>query len=307
MTPLFLLGAPKCATTSLYEHLARHPQLSAPSVKEPGYFSRSGIRPDVRARTPHVQSFDAYLALFDQRNDKIRAWCDGSPSYLRSPEALQAIRAKFPDARAIAVVRDPVDLVSSYYTFLRHERWENAPTLEEAWNAQEARREGVGIPDAARRPDSLVYADVAMLGSQVETAKRVFGASLLVFTVDDLRSDLQRVSRVIQEHAGLDPLDLGALPQSNPARQANSERLNALVKDPPEWLAKAASGLKARLGVTSLGIRRKVERANSTPVRRELAVETRDRLRAFFSADVALLSSILHRDLRAEWGWTDTA
>ena len=30
-----IIGAPKCGTTSMYEYLARHPSVRAPSVKEP--------------------------------------------------------------------------------------------------------------------------------------------------------------------------------------------------------------------------------------------------------------------------------
>lgn len=35
---LFIIGAPKCGTTSLYEYLYGHPEIYMSPVKEPFYF-----------------------------------------------------------------------------------------------------------------------------------------------------------------------------------------------------------------------------------------------------------------------------
>ena len=37
---LFLIGAAKCGTTSLYHYLKQHPDLFFPEHKEPHYFSK---------------------------------------------------------------------------------------------------------------------------------------------------------------------------------------------------------------------------------------------------------------------------
>ena len=36
---LFIIGAPKCGTTSIYSFLKQHPEISFPNLKEPKYFS----------------------------------------------------------------------------------------------------------------------------------------------------------------------------------------------------------------------------------------------------------------------------
>lgn len=300
---LFLLGAPKCATTSFYDHLSRHPAAWCPPVKEPGWFTRDEVRDEVRAAAPHLRDYAGYLALYRTDRPDVAMRCDGSTSYLRSPEAMRAIDAAFPAAHAVAVVRDPVELVSSYYVFLRHEGWEDQPSLEAAWEVQEARRAGAAIPAGARRPSSLVYADVAMLGRQVRAARETFGERLRVYTLGDLRRALPEVSREVQAFAGLDPIDLGDLPQLNPARTARRAWLNRLAKTPPKPVARLRDALKRGLGVSSLGLRKGVDGINSATVERQVSPETVRRLRDHFRDDVALLSREMSRDLFAEWKW----
>src|SRR6476646_6276197 len=62
---LFIVGAPKAGTTSLYEYIAGHPQVYMSPFKEPMYFC-----PDVhpfRERHPFLYGEDEarYLELFD--------------------------------------------------------------------------------------------------------------------------------------------------------------------------------------------------------------------------------------------------
>ena len=301
---LFLLGAPKCATTSFYDHLSRHPAALCPTVKEPGYFTRDDVRSDVRSTIPYLRSFADYLALYETGRPGVAMRCDASTSYLRSPEAMRAIADTFPEARCVAIVRDPVELVSSYYVFLRQEGWEDQPTLEAAWDLGEARRAGERMPAAARRRSSLVYADVAMLGRQVREARGVFGERLRVYTLEDLRRSLAAVSREVQRFAGLEPMDLGDLPMLNPARKSRSGWLNRLVKSPPRPVARLRDAVKRSLGVHSLGVTGRVERLNAVPVTRQNPAATVMKLREHFRSDVELLSREMSRDLRAEWGWT---
>ena len=42
---LFVIGAPKCGTTSLHRYLDQHPRISMSAVKEPKFFLAQGSRP----------------------------------------------------------------------------------------------------------------------------------------------------------------------------------------------------------------------------------------------------------------------
>lgn len=122
---IFVIGAPKCATTSFVDWLGRHPAIAMPTVKEPGYF-RSGERrwildahhPDraVPATADYMSDADAYEALWGDAPDT--AWrLDGSTDYFSDTGATERIAALAAtgQVKAIIILRDPVDRMRSEY------------------------------------------------------------------------------------------------------------------------------------------------------------------------------------------------
>ena len=51
----FIVGAPKCGTTALYEYLRPHPNIFMPKVKEPHFFAT-----DLGTVSPAVKTLDDY-------------------------------------------------------------------------------------------------------------------------------------------------------------------------------------------------------------------------------------------------------
>lgn len=125
--PDFLLvGAPKCGTSALHKALQGHPQLFLPAVKEPKFFltdespppSSGGGPGDVATWAEHVWRRADYEALFDAAPpDTLRG--EGTVFYLYDTEAQRRIHALRPDAKLIAVLRDPVERAHSNWAHLR--------------------------------------------------------------------------------------------------------------------------------------------------------------------------------------------
>lgn len=115
-----IIGAPKSGTTSLYSYLRSHPQIFMSPVKEPRYFAFPDRRPRFRgaggARFNRNVTWrlDAYRRLFADRGDA-RAAGEASATYLWASAAPGAIRRLIPDARLIAILRNPVDRAYSHY------------------------------------------------------------------------------------------------------------------------------------------------------------------------------------------------
>ena len=83
---LFLVGAPKCGTTSLWTWLGQHPDIYMSPEKEPSFFSRSLDDPQQRWRS------DEYDDLFRGARDE--RWVgEATVSYLRAPGAADRIRS----------------------------------------------------------------------------------------------------------------------------------------------------------------------------------------------------------------------
>src|ERR1700721_2434582 len=122
--PDFLvIGAPKAGSTALHAALAQHPGLYMSTVKEPKFFLTDGP-PPARGGAGGGQNPPAhvggagYEGLFAPAPPgALRG--EATPLYLHDPEAMKRIHALVPQAKLIAVLRDPVERAHSNWTHLR--------------------------------------------------------------------------------------------------------------------------------------------------------------------------------------------
>jgi Sulfotransferase family len=112
---VFVVGAPKAGTTSIYFYLSKMPGIHMSRIKEPNYFSHRIVPSDARYRP--IRDKTAYLKLFRgaASGDLLG---EASPTYLHDPDAPSLIRQASPCARIIVTLRDPVDLMFSLYRSL---------------------------------------------------------------------------------------------------------------------------------------------------------------------------------------------
>jgi hypothetical protein len=115
--PNFLiLGAQKSGTTSLFNYLGQHPEVYTSPVKEPHFLDYGGESETGPSRSPNppIKSFGEYEKLFDGvRNEK--AVGEATPTYLYLPGSPVLIKRLLPDAKLIAVLRDPTERAYSAY------------------------------------------------------------------------------------------------------------------------------------------------------------------------------------------------
>ncbi|KXJ62260.1 MAG: hypothetical protein AXW14_00310 [Alteromonas sp. Nap_26] len=121
MPDVFILGFTKCATTSLYNQLMQHPDVSKTKRKEP-HFHFAKVKGDVfsgpadndTVRQMFVTDEAKYHALYEPNKISI----DGSAMSIEHPDVLRHINAQFPNAKYIVMLRDPIDRAFSAYTHL---------------------------------------------------------------------------------------------------------------------------------------------------------------------------------------------
>jgi sulfotransferase family protein len=102
--PNFLvIGAMKCGTTSLAYHLRRHPQVFLPRIKELHYFNG---RRDV--------GLDWYRQQFEGSEGYLAAG-EATPAYMHELHAIDEMAEVIPDARLVAILRNPIDRAYSHY------------------------------------------------------------------------------------------------------------------------------------------------------------------------------------------------
>ena len=112
--PDFLIvGEAKAGTTTLYDLLARHPQVAAAAMKEVHFFDLRFSRGVdwYRAQFPM-----AYRVRGEYRGPGARLLTgEASPYYMLHPHAPRRIKALVPDVRMIALVRNPVERAYSHF------------------------------------------------------------------------------------------------------------------------------------------------------------------------------------------------
>ena len=79
----FIVGAPKCGTTALYEYLRAHPNVFMPELKEPHFFAKD------LGGYPRIKTLEAYRELFEARAAQHLAVGEASVYYLRSAVAIR--------------------------------------------------------------------------------------------------------------------------------------------------------------------------------------------------------------------------
>jgi len=108
----FVVGAPKAATTSLYYYLKNIPQVYMSPIKEPSFFSPRTVKG--AGLLDVVKSKQEYLRLFDSASG-FYAVGEASPTYLWDPDVPKLIHEAVPNAKIIAILRDPIERAYSQY------------------------------------------------------------------------------------------------------------------------------------------------------------------------------------------------
>jgi len=183
MPNFFLIGAQKAGTTSLYSYLKQHPQIYMSPRKEPHFFK--GIHSEDQRRggdLAPVTDIGDYRALFEGVTDE-KAIGEASASYLYSPSAPALIKRSIPDARLIAVLRNPADRAYSNYLFCVQMGREPLASFVDALQSEERRiREDWG--------SLWHYRQKGFYYTQIKRYFDIFGQDQVkVYLYDDLRGN----------------------------------------------------------------------------------------------------------------------
>lgn len=112
--PDFLIvGAQKAGTSALYSYLRRHPAIVGPWWKEVSFFDRHFSRGEAWYRG-HFPT-QAWGKLVRRRTGVVPIAGEASPGYLFHPDAPQRVASLLPNARLVALLRNPVDRALSHY------------------------------------------------------------------------------------------------------------------------------------------------------------------------------------------------
>lgn len=243
----FIVGAPKCGTTSLAAWLRLHPRTFMTDPKEPHYFNN-----DMANRL--VKDRDTYIRLFSSASEQHLALGEASTWYFYSKKAVPAIEKELPGSRYIVMLRHPVEMVQSLYAHNVLHCHENARTLEEAWNLQHLRSRGQRIPRLCREPDFLQYREACALGSQLERLYRTAEKKrVLTLWLDDIKVNPRNEYLRVLDFLGVPDDGRTTFPVANERRQMRSRLIQQAFFAGSR--VKKLLGIKRRFGLVKLNER----------------------------------------------------
>jgi hypothetical protein len=146
MPNFLIIGAAKSGTTALYEYLKQHPQIYLSPVKEPEFFSFEGEQlnyggPGVTINASSITNLEAYQRLFQQASEQQMARGEASALSLYIPKAAGRIKHYVPNAKLIAILRNPVDRAYASFTHLIRDGREPITDFAQALAAEKQRIE----------------------------------------------------------------------------------------------------------------------------------------------------------------------
>lgn len=279
---LFIVGAPRCGTTSLWSYLKQHPDIFMSAEKEL-YFFDSDLRPTGWKRS----SLDQYLSNFARAGD-CKIIGEATPSYLRSERAARAIKAFNPRAQIVIMLRNPVDVMHSLHSSALYSR-ESIADFEAAVEA-----------DATRKPPQLIgYKEFTDFPTQVQRYFDLFGRERVhTIVFDDLKQDPSAVYQKTVCFLGVETRFEPELKIVNANVSVRNLGLQRNFAHPPRALRDIARALVPQ------GLRSRIKRSlldSNLAAKPRVPIDPglRTRLQKEFEPQVDQLSRLLGRDLSA--------
>ncbi len=300
---LFIIGAPKSGTTSLYEYLIGHPDVYMSPVKEPFYFAPDVVTGPRRRPFRYEVDEPRYLDLFRNTRDEGRVG-EASTGYMISERAASLVKQFQPDARVIAMVRNPVDVIYALHNERVSHGVEDITEFESALAADDDRRAGRRLPEGSS-PLGAVYLDVGRFGEQLRRWFNEFRRDRVhVIVFDDFVADTAGCFRDVLEFLAVDPeYQPPSFAVHNPSHRMREGILGTIRR---AWVGRTARRLAPRLIGENRAFRWARQIRHSRLTRRTgtlppISTELRRRLEEALRPDVSQLSEMAGRDLAALW------
>lgn len=294
---LFIVGAAKSATTSLYNYLSYHPEVFFPKLKEPRFFSSKYYS------FPHNGTMDAectdrfivktlsdYEKLYsNSKGEKIIG--DASVDYLYTLQAANDIYKYNPQAKIIIILRNPIDRAFSHYNHLVRDGREKCSFIE-GLNLEEKRKE-------KNFEFSWHYTSVGMYYEQVNAYLKYFKKEqVLILLFEELVSTPKPHCKRITEFLGIDikSIESNLFPIINKTGIPKSQFVTDIINRPSFFksilkkLIPHRIGIKVKSFLNGISLYQKVFYSDNASFLEEK-----------FKNDILKLEKLISRDLSDIW------
>jgi len=277
---LFIVGAPKCGTSSMDHYLSLHPEV----FMAPKELHQFGADLNI---IQEKESIDSYLDHFSEAQEPLLG--ESSVWYLYSSKAATEIHNIAPESKILVMLRNPADFAYSLHAQFIYDGDE----LEVDPNKAIFNSDYGNSTNFESRPD---YLEAAKFGAQAKRYLELFGRDQVKFVfLEDLISEPKRVYDECLSFLNLSPYAI-EFKRINERKTVKSAKLQKLLRQKPEALKDFVKTL-----IPSKAIRHQLmlnlERFNKGGKQAELSAASRKRIFDILKDDLMSLSELTNRDL----------
>ena len=308
-TDFFIVGNSKSGTSALHDFLDQHPGICMSSPKEPNFFATDFCH-NVDIGAFKRKSLTEYRDCFDDPSGE-KTWGEASACYLYSKDAAYNIHSFNPEAKIIAIFREPISFLHSYHLQqLKNpvSEGETVKDFETALELEDQRKRGEAIPTGCIIPELLFYSERVKYSDQLSRFRNLFGdEQVSVFIYEEFKKDNETTYLDIVNFIGV---NTGFRPEFK--KKNKGQRLKS--KHAQRFMHQVSHGkgawsdlhdlLKSMLPKRTR--RFLMQQAFKTIVfgpKGEVSPELRARLKRRFKPEVERFSELVERDMVTEWGY----
>ena len=285
--PTFLIvGVQKAGTTSIYNYLEKHPQVYMSPIKETNFLEKDWSTVENAHKNKNgILTIEDYGKLFEGVTNEI-AIGEASPNYLFHYQSSAArIQQYVPDAKLIAVLRNPVE--RAYSDYLMH--------IRDAINYRSLAEQ---IEHSANKSFILLK---GFYCTQVKYYLDLFGSEQFkVFLYDRLCQNSLKFMQEMYRYIGVDDtFNVDTSKKVQTAKVPKNQAINNLLQRDNPIRSLAASTLKTIMPLeTRQKLRDRLIDFNSKSKKEApLDPETRQKLVELYREDILKLQDLIQQDL----------
>ena len=307
----FIVGAPRCGTTTLAGFLQQHPDVCFSVVKEPHFFSHDEVAALPESELEQLVTVEYWQRFFGHCEGDRKLYAEGSVTYLYAPERMAPILKLWPESKFVIALRDPLSMLPSLHARLLVTGDENIRDFPTAWAKIGQRAKGKSVPKSAIDPRWLRYDWAGMLGSNVQRFIDAVGRERChIILFDDLSADPQGTYLELCRFLGIEPWEATDFQPQRINKSIRIGWLQRFLKRPPKAVRSALAGEKFHKREKKVGssesralsaifrVRKQLLQWNKVPAKRQaLDPAVRQQIIDSLRDDVILLSRTIDRDL----------
>ena len=289
----FIIGAPKCGTTSLSKYLRSHPDIFFSNPKEPNYFNK-----DMSNRHEYLFTEKRYLKECFANSAEYKIVGEGTVMYLYSKEAVPNILKFNPKAKFIVMIRDPIEMFYSFFSMVYANSTGKIQDPKMVWDLQENRGKSCSISRNCNSPGAPRYNKICKLGEQIE---RLFKnvpnkKNIKIIEFKEFKNNTKKIYEEVLDFLDLESDQKTEFPVYNKSYELKSKKIVEVRRFLGQ--TKLNAYVKKMLGIWCWSFTEKIHQWNIKEIKKKpLNKEFKKELRNYFKEDVKKLSKITNKDL----------